>query len=110
MPPDTLTMEVSGLMTTPSGVRDFPPPQENMYMAPEGTKHQVSDLIREVPIHENVAPIFMISEKLTHRYDLSLFEVHANCPVVKMEENELEIPPVPPPMENQITKYAASAA
>jgi len=34
-------------MTTPSEVRDFF--QENVYMAPEGTVHQVSDLIRALP-------------------------------------------------------------
>lgn len=47
-PSDTLTKEVSRLMTTPSEVRDFF--QEGIYIAPEGTTHQVSDLIRAVPI------------------------------------------------------------
>lgn len=47
-PPDTLTKEVSSLMTKTSGVREFF--QENVYLAPEGTKHQVSDLIKAVPI------------------------------------------------------------
>lgn len=49
-PSDTLTKEVANLMTTPSGIRDFF--QENVYMTPEGsgTVHQVSDLIRAVPI------------------------------------------------------------
>lgn len=47
-PPDTLTKEVSRLMSTPSGVRDFF--QENMYVAPEETKNQASELIRAVPI------------------------------------------------------------
>jgi len=46
-PSDILTKEVSRLMTTPSNVRDFF--QENVYMAPEGTVHQVSDLIRALP-------------------------------------------------------------
>jgi len=46
-PSDVLTKEVSRLMTTPSGVRDFF--QENIYMAPEGTVHQISDLIRALP-------------------------------------------------------------
>jgi len=46
-PSDTLTKEVSRLMTTPSEIRDFF--QENVYMAPEGTVHQVSDLIRALP-------------------------------------------------------------
>merc|ERR1719162_203228 len=46
-PSDILTKEVSRLMTTPSGVRDFF--QENIYMAPEGTVHQISDLIRALP-------------------------------------------------------------
>lgn len=49
-PSDKLTKEVSKLMTTPSGLRDFF--QENVYMTPEGSGavHQVSDLIRAVPI------------------------------------------------------------
>jgi len=46
-PSDTLTKEVSRLMTTPSEVRDFF--QENVYIAPEGSVHQVSDLIRALP-------------------------------------------------------------
>lgn len=46
-PPDTLTKEVSNLITNPSGLRNFF--EENMYMAPEGTKHQASELIRAVP-------------------------------------------------------------
>lgn len=47
-PSDILTKEVSKLMTTPSEIRDFF--QEGVYMAPEGSMHQVSDLIRAVPI------------------------------------------------------------
>ena len=47
-PSDQLTKEVARLMTTPSDLRDFF--QENLYMAPEGSMHQVSDLIRAVPI------------------------------------------------------------
>jgi len=47
-PPDTLTKEVSRLMSTPSDIRSFF--QENMYVAPEETKNQVSELIRAVPI------------------------------------------------------------
>lgn len=47
-PSDILTKEVSKLMTTPSEIRDFF--QENVYMAPEGQMHQVSDLIRAVPV------------------------------------------------------------
>ena len=47
-PSDNLTKEVARLMTTPSDLRDFF--QENVYMAPEGSMHQVSDLIRAVPI------------------------------------------------------------
>lgn len=47
-PKDTLTKEVSHLMTTPSEVRDMF--QENLYVAPEGSHHQVSDLIRALPI------------------------------------------------------------
>jgi alkylation response protein AidB-like acyl-CoA dehydrogenase len=47
-PSDKLTIEVSHLLTNPSGMRDFF--QENVYMAPEGTRHQVSDLIRALPL------------------------------------------------------------
>jgi hypothetical protein len=49
-PSDVLTKEVSKLMTTPSDIRNFF--QEGVYMTPEGssTVHQVSDLIRAVPI------------------------------------------------------------
>lgn len=47
-PSDELTKEVSRLMTNPSGVRDMF--QENIYMEPEGNLHQLSDLIRAVPI------------------------------------------------------------
>lgn len=47
-PGDELTKEVSRLMTTPSGLRDMF--QENIHMEPEGSMHQVSELIRAVPI------------------------------------------------------------
>jgi len=49
-PSDALTKEVSKLMTTPSDIRNFF--QEGVYMTPEGSSkvHQVSDLIRAVPI------------------------------------------------------------
>eukprot|EP00567_Pseudictyota_dubia_P008085 CAMPEP_0197464384 /NCGR_PEP_ID=MMETSP1175-20131217/63993_1 /TAXON_ID=1003142 /ORGANISM="Triceratium dubium, Strain CCMP147" /LENGTH=900 /DNA_ID=CAMNT_0043000363 /DNA_START=268 /DNA_END=2970 /DNA_ORIENTATION=- len=47
-PSDSLTKEVSRLVTAPSEMRDFF--QENLYMAPEGEMHQVSDLIRSLPI------------------------------------------------------------
>jgi len=47
-PNDELTKEVSRLMTTPSEIRDMF--QENIYMAPEGDMHQVSDLIRALPV------------------------------------------------------------
>mmetsp|Transcript_356 Transcript_356/g.520 ORF Transcript_356/g.520 Transcript_356/m.520 type:complete len:812 (+) Transcript_356:136-2571(+) len=47
-PHDALTKEVSRLMTTPSELRDMF--QENVYMAPEGVTHQVSDLIRALPV------------------------------------------------------------
>ncbi|GFH62165.1 acyl-CoA dehydrogenase-like protein [Chaetoceros tenuissimus] len=49
-PSDALTKEVSKLMTTPSQIRDFF--QEGIYMTPEGSGqvHQISDLIRAVPI------------------------------------------------------------
>uniref|UniRef100_A0A7S1VST6 Acyl-coenzyme A dehydrogenase n=1 Tax=Grammatophora oceanica TaxID=210454 RepID=A0A7S1VST6_9STRA len=46
-PSDTLTKEVSRMMTTPSGVRDMF--EEGVYMAPDGQEHQVSDLIRALP-------------------------------------------------------------
>jgi acyl-CoA dehydrogenase len=47
-PSDVLTKEVSRLLTTPSGLRDMF--VEGVYMAPEGQMHQVSDLIRALPI------------------------------------------------------------
>jgi len=48
LPDDYLTKEVSRLITTPSGLRNFF--QEGLYTAPEGTRHQVSDLIRALPV------------------------------------------------------------
>lgn len=47
-PSDPLTKEVSRLITTPSGIRDFF--AEGIYTAPEGVTHQLSDLMRAVPI------------------------------------------------------------
>jgi Domain of unknown function (DUF1974). len=49
-PSDTLTKEVAKLMTTPSEIRGFF--QEGIYMTPSGSDavHQISDLIRAVPI------------------------------------------------------------
>jgi acyl-CoA dehydrogenase len=47
-PSDTLTKEVSKLLTTPSELRDMF--AENTYMAPEGTIHQASDLVRALPV------------------------------------------------------------
>jgi hypothetical protein len=47
-PSDTLTKEVSRLLTTPSEVRDMF--LEGVYQAPEGTVHQATDLIRALPI------------------------------------------------------------
>lgn len=47
-PGDVLTKEVSRLITTPSGLRDFF--TTGIYMAPEGEVHQISDLIRALPI------------------------------------------------------------
>lgn len=47
-PNDVLTKEVSHLLTNPSGLRDMF--VENVYMAPEGDVHQISDLIRALPI------------------------------------------------------------
>jgi len=47
-PNDQLTKEVSRMITTPSALRDMF--TEGVYMAPEGEGHQVSDLIRALPI------------------------------------------------------------
>ncbi|KAL7566939.1 hypothetical protein ACA910_008660 [Epithemia clementina (nom. ined.)] len=47
-PSDRLTKEVSRLLTTPSALRDMY--QEGVYIAPEGTMHQVSELIRALPV------------------------------------------------------------
>lgn len=47
-PSDVLTKEVSRLLTTPSEIRDMF--SEGIYMAPEGTVHQASDLIRALPV------------------------------------------------------------
>lgn len=47
-PHDALTKEVSRMLTTPSEMRDMF--QENVYMAPEGTIHQISDLVRALPV------------------------------------------------------------
>jgi len=47
-PEDDLTKEVSRLLTTPSEIRDMF--QEGIYSAPEGTTHQMTDLIRALPI------------------------------------------------------------
>lgn len=47
-PNDQLTKEVSRLLTTPSELRDMF--IDGIYMAPEGEVHQVSDLIRALPI------------------------------------------------------------
>jgi len=47
-PSDQLTKEVARMLTTPSEMRDFF--AEGVYMAPEGQVHQVSDLIRALPV------------------------------------------------------------
>lgn len=47
-PSDTLTKEVSRLLTTPSEIRDMF--QEGIYSAPNGTVHQMTDLINALPI------------------------------------------------------------
>ncbi|KAL7428397.1 hypothetical protein ACHAXM_001263 [Skeletonema potamos] len=47
-PSDTLTKEVSRLLTTPSEIRDMF--QEGIYSAPDGTVHQMTDLINALPI------------------------------------------------------------
>jgi acyl-CoA dehydrogenase len=47
-PSDTLTKEVSRLLTTPSGLRDMF--AEGIYTAPDGQVHQVTDLMRALPV------------------------------------------------------------
>lgn len=47
-PSDDLTKEVARLLTTPSEIRDMF--QEGIYSAPEGTMHQMTDLINALPI------------------------------------------------------------
>lgn len=47
-PRDTLTKEVSKLMTTPSGIRDFF--AEDTFNSPEGVTDQFSDMIRALPV------------------------------------------------------------
>merc|ERR1711862_983799 len=47
-PPDTLTKELSKLVTTPSELRDLF--KENIYIAPDGTMDQISELVRALPI------------------------------------------------------------
>lgn len=47
-PSDTLTKEVSRLLTTPSELRSFF--EKGCYIAPEGQVHQMSDLIRALPV------------------------------------------------------------
>jgi acyl-CoA dehydrogenase len=47
-PSDILTKEVSRLLTNPSELRTFF--EEGIYIAPEGTVHQVTDLIRALPV------------------------------------------------------------
>jgi len=47
-PNDQLTKEVSRLVTTPSALRDMF--TSNLYQAPEGDIHQITDLIRALPI------------------------------------------------------------
>jgi hypothetical protein len=47
-PSDELTKEVAHMITTPSELRSMF--EENMYIAPEGDMHQVSDLIRALPV------------------------------------------------------------
>lgn len=47
-PSDTLTKEVSRLLTTPSGLRDMF--AEGIYTAPDGQVHQITDLVRALPI------------------------------------------------------------
>jgi len=47
-PGDDLTKEVSRLLTTPSEIRDMF--EEGIYSAPDGTTHQMTDLIKALPI------------------------------------------------------------
>ena len=47
-PSDDLTKEVSRLLTTPSQIRDMF--QEGIYSAPDGTVHQMTDLIEALPV------------------------------------------------------------
>lgn len=47
-PSDTLTKEIARLLTTPSEIRDMF--QEGIYSAPDGTIHQMTDLIKALPI------------------------------------------------------------
>lgn len=47
-PSDHLTKEVARLLTTPSELRDMF--AEGIYMAPEGEVHQISDLVRALPV------------------------------------------------------------
>ena len=75
-PHDSLTKEVSSLITNPSGIRDMF--LDGIYMAPEGETHQVSDLIRALPVcveadkiasalrREKRQPTTAEAEKLAH--------------------------------------------
>lgn len=47
-PSDTLTKEVSRLLTTPSDMRDFF--AEGIYTAPQGQGHQITELMHALPI------------------------------------------------------------
>jgi len=47
-PNDVLTKEISRMLTNPSELRSFF--QENVYVAPEGSMNQVSDLIHALPV------------------------------------------------------------
>lgn len=47
-PSDDLTKEVARMLTTPSEMRNFF--AEGIYMAPEGEMHQISDLVRALPV------------------------------------------------------------
>ena len=47
-PSDVLTKELARMITNPSELRGMF--EENVYLAPEGTMHQASDLIRALPI------------------------------------------------------------
>ena len=75
-PSDVLTKEVARMLTTPSELRDFF--AEGIYTAPEGEMHQITDLMRALPVcveadkiaanlrREKRQPTAAEAEKLAH--------------------------------------------